>query len=278
MKAELEDLIDDFLEYLFSIRGYSEKTVETYEVALEQMKEYCECTEDNGVVTLDIRSLRSTIADSSKKTISKKLSAIRSFVSYLNEQRDLSVSLKGDTPVRVPKTLPKPISSDIISEVMADCDLMERTVLLILYGMGLRIAELSTLKREDITDRWITVTGKGNKSRQLPLIEEVKNSIDKYLDNHPVGRYLFEKGGVPMNPSQLRYIVTKVFKRHGIKATPHQLRHSFASHLLNNGARISDVSELLGHASMSTTQIYTKLGDAKKLKEYIMAHPLARDD
>jgi integrase/recombinase XerC len=155
---------------------------------------------------------------------------------------------------------------------------MERTVLLILYGMGLRIAELSTLKREDIADRWITVTGKGNKSRQLPLIEEVKNSIDKYLDYHPVGRYLFENGGVPMNPSQLRYIVTKVFKRHGIKATPHQLRHSFASHLLNNGARISDVSELLGHASMSTTQIYTKLGDAKKLKEYIMAHPLARDD
>ena len=78
-----------------------------------------------------------------------------------------------------------------------------------------------------------------------------------------------------MNQAQLRYILTKLFKAKGLKVTPHQLRHSFATHLLNNGARISDVSELLGHSSMATTQVYTKLGDARKLKEYLGAHPLA---
>lgn len=87
--------------------------------------------------------------------------------------------------------------------------------------------------------------------------------------------YLFEKGNAPMNAAQLRYILTKLFKRSGLKVTPHQLRHSFATHLLNNGARISDVSELLGHETMATTQVYTKLGSVKKMQEYMQAHPLA---
>ncbi len=81
-----------------------------------------------------------------------------------------------------------------------------------------------------------------------------------------------------MNQAQLRYILTKCFKSKGLKATPHQLRHSFATHLLNNGARISDVSELLGHSSMATTQVYTKLADSKKLKEYLEAHPLVVEE
>ena len=81
-----------------------------------------------------------------------------------------------------------------------------------------------------------------------------------------------------MNSAQLRYILTKLFKAQGLKVAPHQLRHSFATHLLNNGARISDVSELLGHETMATTQVYTKLGSVKKMQEYMKAHPLASDE
>jgi integrase/recombinase XerC len=81
-----------------------------------------------------------------------------------------------------------------------------------------------------------------------------------------------------MNSAQLRYRVSKLFGSRGLKVTPHQLRHSYATHLLDNGARISDVSELLGHSNMATTQIYTKLGNRKKMSEYMSAHPLAKQE
>lgn len=90
-------------------------------------------------------------------------------------------------------------------------------------------------------------------------------------------RYLFERSGEKLSESSLRYIVTKSFKNIGIKATPHQLRHSYATILLNNSARIADVSELLGHSSMATTQIYTKLANVTKLDQYMKAHPLCKE-
>ena len=108
------------------------------------------------------------------------------------------------------------------------------------------------------------------------LLEELQRLIRLYVKEKIPKTYLFEKGNAPMNSAQLRYILTKLFKEAGLKVTPHQLRHSFATHLLNNGARIADVSELLGHETMATTQVYTKLGSVKKMQEYMKAHPLAK--
>ena len=105
---------------------------------------------------------------------------------------------------------------------------------------------------------------------------EISTLIQKYLEVKHPKIYLFEKGNAPMNAAQLRYILSKLFKTQGLKVTPHQLRHSFATHLLNHGARIADVSELLGHETMATTQVYTKLGSVKKMQEYMKAHPLAQ--
>jgi len=100
--------------------------------------------------------------------------------------------------------------------------------------------------------------------------------LEEYIASERPKQYLFEKKGKPLSAGQLRYRVQKLFATHGIKATPHQLRHSFATHLLHHGARISDVSELLGHSSMATTQVYTKLASAKKMETYMKAHPLAQ--
>ena len=144
------------------------------------------------------------------------------------------------------------------------------------YGLGLRISEVTTIKLVDVKEKWIQVSGKGNKVRELPLLASLQYLIKRYTAEYSPKKYLFEKGNSPMNTAQLRYIITKLFKSVGIKATPHQLRHSFATHLLNNGARISDVSELLGHETMATTQVYTKLGSVKKMQEYMNAHPLAK--
>jgi len=275
---KLESLSDDFLDYLFTIRGYSEHSITTYEIALRQMIEVSHFYEEEGKHILDITPFRFEIVKNAKKTIVKKLSAIRSFVKYLEDQCQLPLQLIGDEAIKVPQSLPKPIEETYIDEVLAQADLEEKLLISMLYGLGLRISELSGLKLEDIKGAWIQIHGKGNKVRELPVLEELQRLIKQYVKvNHPK-IYLFEKGNAPMNSAQLRYIITKLFKGAGIKATPHQLRHSFATHLLNNGARISDVSELLGHETMATTQVYTKLGSVKKMQEYMKAHPLAQDE
>jgi integrase/recombinase XerC len=271
---KLKDLSDDFLDYLFSIRGYSEHSIVTYEIALRQMIKVSHFYEEDGKQILDITPFRFEIVKNSKKTIVKKLSAIRSFVTYLEEQCKLSLTLIGDESIKVPKNLPKPIEERYINEVLAEANIEEKLLISMLYGLGLRISELSGLKLKEIKGAWIQVHGKGDKVRELPLLEELQSLIKQYIKVNNPRTYLFEKGNAPMNDAQLRYIMTKLFKSVGIKATPHQLRHSFATHLLNNGARISDVSELLGHETMATTQIYTKLGSVKKMQEYMKAHPL----
>ena len=267
-------LIDAFLDYLSSIRGYSERTVETYEIPLRQMREECKLEREGRHWRLDLMPLRRRIRSNSRRTVAKKLSAVRAFVKYLDEQRSIPVVLEGDESPRLPKTLPKPLEEEQILEVLEAASVQDRLMIALLYGLGLRISELASLERSAIRSGWITVTGKGNKSRQLPLPPRIEKILREYLAAEPAGCYLFEKGGVPMNAAQLRYRLQKLFKSRGIQATPHRLRHSFATHLLDHGARISDVSELLGHASMATTQIYTKLGSAKKMREYEKAHPL----
>ena len=275
MEKKSETLLNDFLIYIRDIRGYSEMSVITYETALRQMFDLSEFFEEKEEWTLDITPLRIDITNNSKKTIAKKLSAIHSFVLYLKEQREIPVRLIGDESVKVPQTLPKPIDEKYIEEAMESAGIREKLLIMMLYGLGLRISELSSLKLDCIHKEWVEIRGKGDKVRQLPLLPAVHSLIKEYLARYTPKDYLFEKGGVNMNQAQLRYLLTKLFKSKGLKVTPHQLRHSFASHLLDHGARISDVSELLGHRSMASTQIYTKLGDSKKLNEYLNAHPLA---
>ena len=275
MKEKLQKYAEDFLEYLLDVRGYSETSIITYEIALRQMMEVSHFYVEDGLTVLDITPFRFKIVKNHKKTIVKKLSAVRSFVKYLEDQCYMSLKLIGDESIKVPHSLPKPIEERYINEVLNKANLEEKLLISMLYGLGLRISELSLLKLADIKEGWVQIHGKGNKVRELPLLEELQRLIEIYIKEKTPKTYLFEKGNAPMNSAQLRYILTKLFKEAGLKVTPHQLRHSFATHLLNNGARIADVSELLGHDTMATTQVYTKLGSVKKMQEYMKAHPLA---
>lgn len=277
MKDKFLELTDDFLDYLYEIRGYSNTTIITYEIALRQMIITSHISEIEGTITIDITPFRFQIIKNTKKTIAKKLSAIRSFVKYLNTQKNLNVRYFPSESIKVPSTLPKPIEINYIKEILENANIEEKTIVYMLYGLGLRISELANLKIDEIKNGWVLVHGKGGKVRQLPLLLELEKTIKNYLDIYKPTKYLFEKNKASLGSASLRYKLTKLFASHGIKATPHQLRHSFATHLLNNGARISDVSELLGHSTMATTQIYTKLGSAKKMQEYMKAHPLAKE-
>ena len=277
MKKSIDKQISAFEVYLEKQRGYSDLTIKSYVQTLQEAFSYIEISEEEGQILFNLMPYRLHIAALNAKTISKKLSAIRSFTAFLNEE-GTNVVLQADESIKVAKTLPKPISHEHIMEALEQASLQERLVVLMLYTLGLRISELASLKVEDISGEWIRIIGKGNKQRDVPLLDSIKKLIDEYLSTFMIKKFLFEKNGEKLSENSLRYMITKVFGRVALKVTPHQLRHSYASALLNSGAPIVDVSELLGHASMTTTQIYTKLGSALKQQNYNKAHPLAKGE
>ena len=277
MKKLLDKKRVSFLEYLEEIRGYSDLTIKSYDESLREALCFIEITQEEDKILFNLMPYRIYISHLNAKTISKKLSAVRGFSAFLNEN-SLSVVLNADDSVKVAKTLPKPISHKHIIEAITTADLQEKLVVVMLYTLGLRISELSSLKLQDISVEWIRVLGKGNKQRDVPLIDSTKLLIDEYLTSFSANKFLFEKNSEKLSENSLRYKVNKVFKNVSLKVSPHQLRHSYATSLLNGGAPIVDVSELLGHSSMATTQIYTKLGSALKQQNYNKAHPLCGVD
>lgn len=274
MKKSIDKRRVEFLESLENLRGYSDLTIKSYDETIKEALEYIEIYEEKGSLVFDLMPYRIKISSLNAKTITKKLSAIRSFSSYLNDNGIRNI-LKSDESIKVSKTLPKPIAHKYIVEALQKCEnIEEKLVVMMLYTLGLRISELQNLKVKDISNEWVRVLGKGNKQRDIPLLKTTKELIDEYLESHIAKTYLFERNDEKLSENILRYTVTKVFKRVALKVTPHQLRHSYATSLLNGAAPIADVSELLGHSSMATTQIYTKLGSALKQQNYNKAHPL----
>ncbi len=270
--------IDSFLDYIQRVRKYSEQTVKTYSDTLLEAAPHIEVFDEDGKKIYNISTYRLKISSLAKKTIAKKVSTFRSFIAY---KKSLGEKVKaiGDEQIKTPKTLPKPIHKEIIDKALGEvADDEERLIVLMLYSLGLRLSELCKLKLINISDGWVKVEhGKGGKDRMIPLIPEVANVLKNYTLASNPSIYLFEDERKPLSQNCLRYKITKIFARVGYKVTPHQLRHSFATDLLNNGARIVDVSELLGHKELATTKIYTKLSMNKKLAGYLNAHPLCKE-
>ncbi|HZF71282.1 tyrosine-type recombinase/integrase [Sulfuricurvum sp.] len=270
---ELHRAKEEFLKYLDGIRGYSSLTIRSYHDAIEEMLMYAEIHDEAGILMINLMPFRLRIAPLKSKTIAAKLSAIRSFVKYLRSQNK-TVELRGDESIKTPKTLPKPISHEHIVHALQNADPMTQLAITMLYTMGLRISELAHLRVDDISGEWCRIRGKGDKERDVPMLGDIVSMLMAYQRVSPSKAYVFELEGEKLSENSLRYMITKAFAKVGLKVTPHQLRHSYATELLNNGARIADVSELLGHASMATTQIYTKLGNALKMDHYLKSHPL----
>ena len=277
MKNFFLQKVDAYLFYLEKIRKYSPNTIRTYRFNLEEAFAYIDIEVEGDKTILNLIPYRSRLVGKHKKTIYKKVTIIRSFCRYLREN-ELQITLVGDDSLKLPESLPKPIATSHIEEALEVCDREEKLLIYLLYALGLRISELVNLKLENISQGWVSVKGKGDKIRQIPILDEVKVVLDLFLKQNSPKIYLFEKDGLPSNENKMRYKVQKIFKKIGIHASPHQLRHAFASDLLNRGARINDVSELLGHSSLTTTQVYTKLSSSIKMKNYKNAHPLCRSE
>jgi integrase/recombinase XerC len=228
------------------------------------------------------------------RTLGRSLAGVRSFLRFLEKKG--MVNAAGSRAVRSPrqpKSLPKPLSEDQALLVASPAGQLAEepwiaarnaAVLSLLYGSGLRISEALSLCRNDMpaTGDALRVTGKGNKTRIVPLLDAAREAVSAYLKSCPFAigpdAPLFRgaRGG-PLQPAIIQREMQKMRSALGLPetATPHALRHSFATHLLSAGGDLRAIQELLGHASLSTTQIYTGVDSARLLEIFDRAHPRA---
>jgi len=293
-----------FLEHLANERRASPRTIEAYRGAglgyiafLEQHLGGALTLADLATLSAgDIRAFlayrRSGDHPLSARSLSQCLSAVRSFHRFMD--RRLGIACPALALVRGPKVVPpppRPVTEDqamgLLTEAGADPEredwenLRDEAVLALLYGCGLRISEALSLKRADAPlGASARILGKGSKTRIVPVLPEVRRAVDAYLQALPFqldpDAPLFRaKRGAPLPPRRVQELMAQLRGRLGLseRATPHALRHSFATHLLGAGADLRSIQELLGHASLSTTQRYTAVDAAGLLAAYSKAHP-----
>ncbi|HUJ18140.1 MAG TPA: tyrosine recombinase XerC [Nitrospirota bacterium] len=288
----------EFLRYLKQEKNVSEHTGRSYRADLEQFFEFLG---DRPLADTDHQLLRRFIAHlldgkMQKSSIARKLSALRSFFRYLNREGVMTVNPARLTSTpRREKRLPPVITVDDAERLMnapggpgssgeEGSVLRDRAILETLYSAGVRAAELVGMNSEDIDrhDRTVRVRGKGRKERIVPIGQKALDAIDRYQRSRKPttdGRAVFTgPGGNRLTVRTVQRILEKYRKQLGLlqKASPHTLRHSFATHLLESGADLRAIQELLGHASLSTTQRYTHLNLTSLMDVYDRAHPKAR--
>lgn len=275
------DNVQGYLDFLQGHRGGPLSAADLGDVQAQELRAY-------------LAFRRSGDHPLSPRSLSQALSAIRSFHRWLDRRCGVANAAIG--LVRGPRVkpgLPRPVSEDqafgLIEEAGADPDredwelARDAAVLTLLYGCGLRISEALSLTRADAPlGESLRVTGKGNKTRLAPVLPAVREAVDAYVAALPFaldpGAPLFRaKRGGPLGPRPVQALMQRLRGRLGLpaSATPHALRHAFATHLLGAGADLRAIQELLGHASLSTTQRYTAVDAAGLLATYAKAHPRA---
>jgi integrase/recombinase XerC len=295
-----------WLEHLAHERRSSPRTLEAYGFAAGRYIAFLERHRGEaltvaGMAEVSAGELRAWLAQLragerplSPRSLSQALSAIRTFHRFLDRRLDAPNAAIG--LVRGPRVkpgVPRPVSEDQARGLLAEPGLdpgredweaaRDQAVLTLLYGCGLRISEGLSLKRSDAPlGAQLRITGKGGKTRIVPVLPIVAEAVAAYLAKVPFalgpGDALFRaRRGGPLSPRHVQATVQSLRGRLGLpaSATPHALRHAFATHLLGAGADLRAIQELLGHASLSTTQRYTQVDAARLLSAYAAAHPRA---
>lgn len=294
-----------WLRYLATEKRVAPKTIDAYERDLRQFFTYL--TDYIGhppglshVANLRPMDMRGYLAQrrqqgAGPRTLGRGLAGIRSFVRFL-EKKNLasSAGLSATRSPRQPKTLPKPVTPEQALKLTNPTNHMDEeewivtrntAIMCLMYGCGLRIGEVLSLTPSQFSDPrnpTISVTGKGNKTRLVPILPIVRQSVSDYADKCPYHlenlQPLFRgaKGGA-LQPAIIQKAVRLMRSALSLPhtATPHALRHSFATHLLASGGDLRTIQELLGHASLSTTQTYTGVDTEQLMKTYKAAHPRA---
>ena len=285
----------DFLEYLDIVKKHSENTINSYRIDLEDFLEFNKdklLNIDRDIVTKYMQYLYDKGV--SKATVSRKLSSLRSFYNYLYNNGKVSKNyFSGIKNPKKDNGLPKLVKEIDIDKMFDIPDIRnplgQRNLLIIrmLYATGVRVSELVNIciKDIDINERTIRILGKGSKERIVIFGNNTKEILNIYLKD---GRYKLSKGnndylflnkdGNKLSDRYVRNIINDIIFKAAIQmhVSPHMLRHTFATDMLNNGADLVSVKDLLGHESLNTTSIYTHVSDDKIREIYNMAHPRAK--
>ena len=297
-KAEMTDnKVEEYLAYLSSVRGVSDRTASAYSRDLRHFSDYC-ANHDISSEKASPQEVRGFIADLSAEgaasvSVNRALSSIRGFYHWM-----IRFGFREDDPssplrnLKISKTLPAFLwegemayFSELPDKVGILWPERDKALILAMYSAGLRISETASLslKNMDRDFRGARIIGKGDKERQVFFSEEAREAITAYLPfrnkrikaERPTDRLFVNLKGGPISVPGVRWIISKYAERSelGKKINPHSLRHSFATHLVNSGCDVRVVQELLGHASISTTQRYTHVNMERLRKVYNTAHP-----
>lgn len=304
LAADAFDAFERWRRWLLDERRVAEKTVESYGFDLQGLFRFLN-EHRGGQITIGMLSsltltdfrawlARLAASDIGAASRARAVAGVRSFFHWLDRSGQMhnpAIDL-----LRVPKVskrLARPVTEDQAREIVSLASdsqdnswigLRDEALFTVLYGAGLRIGEALSLTRADIlrSDR-VTVTGKGNKQRSVPLLPAVRAIVEKYLAACPYNldgdkRVFVGARGETLNPAVAQRSLRSLRRQLGLpdSVTPHALRHSFATHLLADGADLRSLQELLGHSSLSTTQLYTKVDVQQLSNVYRAAHPRAK--
>ena len=288
--------IHHFLEYLSFEKKYSQHTTTAYRNDLTSFQEFCSKEfDDSDIVTVNYSQIRNWIVSLvndgiSNRTINRKISSLKSYYKYLQKTKQILVSpLLKHQALKVAKRVQVPFSEKEIESVLSISEekndfetVRNKLIVELLYSTGMRRSELSNLKTSDIdfNNQTVKVLGKRNKERYIPLLNSVLISLKEYqnfrLDIKTNESYLLlTKKGKKIYDTLVYRIINNYFSTVSskVKKSPHVIRHSFATHLLNEGADLNSVKELLGHSSLASTQVYTHSSLGKLKEVYNQAHP-----
>ncbi len=296
--------LENWLASIKALNGVADNTIDAYRADVRGFlafltQHFGTATGLAAIKTVKITDMRAWMAHErargvGARSLARELSAVKSFYRWLSEreQFDATVPLSMRAP-KFTKKLPRPLEQGAAKNMIAMVgvqskhewvNIRDTAVITLLYGCGLRISEALSLTGADVPlPDMLRITGKGNKTRLVPVIDVAKDAVDKYVracpypaePDSPLFRAV--RGG-PLRPRPIQKVVEQARLQMGLPstATPHAMRHSFATHLLNAGGDLRAIQELLGHASLSTTQAYTAVDTARLMQVYDQTHPQAR--
>ncbi len=290
---------DDFLHFLQLEKRYSPHTIAGYKTDLKQFEAYLKDTFSVSLLHAGSQQIRNWLsglmgARLSAKSINRKISSLNSFYHYLEAEGKIEANpMAKVSPPKIPRKLPAYVSQTSMQTLIDEFDfshdfkgIRDKLILEMFYCTGIRLAELTGLRHGDIelSRATIRVTGKGNRERIVPMVEELKETYLQYLEekkriigNDTSGYVFVTDKGKKVYPKFVYRVVNFYLSTNTTvsKRSPHVLRHSFATHMLNNGADINAIKDILGHTSLSATEVYTHNTVEKIKSVYKQAHPKA---